>query len=159
MNKRSVNEPLVEESIKPAESKAEPHSAPDDPKTISLSESTGEAQESQQYEGGDQIAPTAHPSSGVGDQRPTISLISQDKFKAQINALRESPTIKNVKGEEVTFEGEEVTFEGEDKEQFIHLAEEAYPVAEKLAMTMTETGRFLHKVRDTLKPKKLFLRG
>lgn len=146
----SVPEPLVEESMKPMESEAEPYTAPDDPKIIGLSESPEEAQELQPYESSDQIAPTTPPSSDIGDQTPTISLISQDKFKDQINTLRVSATIKNDKGEEVAFEGE-------DKEQFIHLAEEAYPIAEKMAMTMTETGRFLHKVRDTLKPKKLFL--
>lgn len=146
--RESATEPVVEESMKPEESEVEPHVAPDDPGIIDLSQSAEEEQETQQ--GGGQTTLTTTLSSKSGDQVPAISLISQDKFKEQINALQESATIRNDKGEEVPFEGE-------NKEQFIRLAQEAYPIAEKMAMTMTETGRFLHKVRDTLKPKRLFL--
>ncbi len=144
------DEPLVEESMKPVDSEGGVCAAADDPQPTVVPERTEEAQEPQQFEVSDQAAPITFPSPKVGSQSPTVSAISQDIFKGQINALRESETIRNDKGEEVAFEGE-------DKEQFIRLAEEAYPVAEKMAMTMTETGRFLHKVRDTLKPKKLFL--
>lgn len=147
-SKDSVPEPLVEENLKSLESEAEPHSTPDDPKIIDISQSVEEKPEPQQD--GDQTALPMPASPGGGDQGPIVSLISQDKFNEQINVLRGAVTIKNDKGEEVAFGGE-------DKEQFIRLAEEAYPIAEKMAMTMTETGRFLRKVRDTLKPKKLFL--
>ncbi|AFM23335.1 hypothetical protein [Desulfomonile tiedjei] len=146
-SKESRTEPLVEESLKPLESEAEPYTGPDDPKIMDMSQSAKSEQGPQPDS--DQVAPTP-PLPAAGEQPPAISLIPHEKFKEQINALRKSTTIKNDKGEEVEFEGE-------DKEQFIRLAEEAYPIAEKMAMTMTETGRFLGKVRHTLKPKKLFL--
>ena len=147
-SKESSGEPMVEESIKPEESDVGPLVAPDDPGIIDPSQSAEEAQQVQQD--ADQKALTTPPPPASGDQAPAISLVSQDKFREQINSLQEFATITNDKGEEVPFEGE-------DKEQFIRLAEEAYPIAEKMAKTMTEAGRFLHKVRDTLKPKRLFL--
>lgn len=147
-SRKSVREPVVEESIKPEESEVEPHVAPDDPGIVDPSQSAEEAQQAEQD--ADQKALTTPPPPARGDQAPAISLITHEKFKEQINTLRESTTIKNDKGVDVAFEGK-------DKEEFILLVEEAYPIAEKMAMTMTETGRFLYKVRDALKPKKLFL--
>ncbi|MFH0823159.1 MAG: hypothetical protein V2B18_10450 [Pseudomonadota bacterium] len=84
------------------------------------------------------------------EERP-VQLITAERFKEQIEDLRRSTTIKNDKGEEVSFEGE-------TKEEFIGLFMEGYPVAEKLLETIHDTGRFLYEVREILKPKGLFLR-
>lgn len=79
-----------------------------------------------------------------------VQLISPDKFKEQIDGLRQSGTIKNDKDEEVPFDGE-------TKEEFIKFCEEGYFVVEKMMAAVYETGKFLHEVRKILKPKKLFL--
>ncbi len=86
----------------------------------------------------------------ISEEKPGVSIVTPDQFAQQIEALRLSKTIKND-------EGEEVKFEGKDKEEFIRLVQEGYPVVKKMVETISETGGFLYKVRKILKPKKLFL--
>ena len=78
-----------------------------------------------------------------------VGMISRDRFLAKIQSLRENETIRNDGGEDVPFEGE-------TKEQFILACEQGYPVIEKALDSMFEMGRFLHKVRDQLRPYKLY---
>ncbi|MBM3302994.1 MAG: hypothetical protein FJY85_23985 [Deltaproteobacteria bacterium] len=84
------------------------------------------------------------------NQEGAVTLITPHQLAQQIEALRQSTTIRDDGGHDVTFEGE-------TKAEFIRLVEEGYPVAKKMVESMSETGRFLFEVRRILKPKRLFL--
>lgn len=82
--------------------------------------------------------------------RETMRMESLDKFDKAVQGLRESATIKNDKGEEVSFDGE-------TKKIFIELFRKAYPVMGIMVQSLYETGHLLSEVRKALKPQKLFL--
>jgi hypothetical protein len=80
----------------------------------------------------------------------TAILVPPEKFQEAIQGLRESATIRNDSGEEVSFDGEA-------KERFIDLCERAYPAVHSMMHALYETGEVLALARHVLKPHKLFL--
>lgn len=154
-----------EETIQKKSPEKEPEKEPKKPKTRTTKKKTPipdqqeapaevdaakRVQESSQVMGSEQTDQTGPPVDGPGDHFPTVSMISQERLEEQLDDLRGSNVIRNDKGDKVPFEGE-------DKEQFIQFVEEGYTIAAKMVTTMTEAGKFLHEVREVLKPKKLFL--
>ncbi len=89
---------------------------------------------------------STQPGEAVQGER---SLISEEKFQAKIKALHDQTTIRNDKGEEVPFEGDA-------KNAFIASFEDGYPIMERALNSIQELGTFLMRVRDDLKPKKLY---
>lgn len=78
-----------------------------------------------------------------------LSLVTMDKFKEQLDALRAETKITDDKGKVIEFEGEV-------KETFIAACEDGYPVFSGMLHKMYECGAFLHGARAKLKPLKLY---
>jgi len=84
-----------------------------------------------------------------GLPQPDFDLIPHEVLQDKIRALRERVTIRNDKGEDVTFEGTA-------KEDFVTAFEEGYPILKRTLAGLYELGTFLHGVRTKLKPHKLY---
>jgi hypothetical protein len=140
----------TKEPTTPKARKVKKATTPDDPKAVATVDAIKRIQKRHlDVETGQ--APQMSPSIQEPVEHPlSISMISQESFEEQIEDLRGSNAIRNDKDEKIRFEGE-------IKEQFIQFFEEAYPIAAKMVMIMTEVGRFLDKVQRALKPRKLFL--
>lgn len=140
-SKKTGAERLGQESMKQVETPADPPLVADDQRIIDVSEGGEVGQAPRQVN-----LQVQEPD----NQQPSLSLIPHEKFREQVEGLRNLTTIKNDKGEEVAFEGE-------TKDEFIRLTDEGYPVAKRMVEAISEAGAFLYEVRRILKPKKLFL--
>ncbi len=128
---------------KKAMKKAKKSKAPQD-KPLKPRDTT--AADEQSSGAGEAKTATKKPAQSV---QADVALISQEKFREKIEALRDQTTIKNDKGEEVAFDGEA-------KEVFIGAFEDGYPVIERSLASIYELGGFLFAVREKLKPQKLY---
>ena len=76
-------------------------------------------------------------------------LISEEKLQEKIQALETLETIKNDRGDDVEFAGDA-------KDLFIAAFKHAYPVIGRALGSICDLGSFLLRVREALRPHKLY---
>jgi hypothetical protein len=81
---------------------------------------------------------------------PQLSVTTPEKFQQILESLKQQTKI-------IDDSGSVTIFQGEEKEDFIKYCEQAYPIIERMVKSVHEIGEFLDQVRQSLKPKGLFL--